>query len=294
MNKRILKICITLVVLAALVGTQIISASATIRPIYKGDVDDSGKVKIDDVTLLQKYIVGLEELNKEELWAADVNEDNQYTVDDVTMIQKYCSGIIKSFNTQYAWRDVQIKNFYSNYDSGKAPVGTPITLCAEAYGYGTLTYKYYVNDALVSESTDSNTLTYTFDEAGFYKITVRIYNEFDNYCQYDKALKVVEEYPLDKPVISSLYFDNIHPMNSSNPTLTANVVGGTAPYEYKFTIDGLYTQDYSENNTFSLEPYMSNQYINFMNQKHTIDVSVRDASGQIVEDSITFFAEYYS
>lgn len=54
MNKRIIKICITLVVLTALASTQIFSVSAAIRPIYKGDVNDSGKVDIDDVTLLQK------------------------------------------------------------------------------------------------------------------------------------------------------------------------------------------------------------------------------------------------
>lgn len=292
MNKKIIKICITLVVLAALVGTQIISASAAIRPIYKGDVDDSGKVQIDDATLLQKYLVDLEELNKEKLWAADVNEDNKFSVDDVTMIQKYCAGLIKSFNTKYAWRDVEINNFYSDYDSGKAPVGTPITFYAEAYGYGTLTYKYYVDDVLVSESTDSSTLTYTFDKAGVYEITVCIYNGFDNYKKYHKLLKVVDAYSLDQPVISALYFDNIHPMNSSNPTLTVNVVGGTTPYEYKFTIDGLYTQDYSEENTFNIEPYISNPYIDFMGKNHTIDVSVRDASGQIATDSVTFFASH--
>lgn len=291
MNKRIIKICITLVVLTALVGTQIFSASAAIRPIYKGDVNDSGKVEIDDVTLLQKYISGLEELNKEELWAADVNEDNKYTVDDVTMIQKYCAGIIKSFDTQYVWRDVQIKNFYSDYDSGRAPVGTPITLCAEAYGYGTLTYKYYVNDVLVSESTDSNTLTYTFDETGFYNITVRIYNVFDNYCEYDKALRVVEEYPLDKPVISSMYFDDLNIQGFNSTVLTANAVGGTAPYEFKFSIDdGLYVQDYSEDNTFDLEPYMYNPYIDFIWKNHTIVVTVRDASGQTATESMEFFA----
>lgn len=291
MNKRIIKICITLVVLTALASTQIFSVSAAIRPIYKGDVNDSGKVDIDDVTLLQKYIIGLEELNKEKLWAADVNEDNKYTVDDVTMIQKYCSGIIKSFNTQYAWRDVQIKNFYSDYDSGKATVGTPITFCAEAYGQGTLTYKYYVNDVLVSESTDSNRLTYTFDEAGFYKITVRIYNVFDNYCEYDKALRVVEEYPLDKPVISSMYFDDLNIQGFNSTVLTANAVGGTAPYEFKFSIgDGLYVQDYSEDNTFDLEPYMYNPYIDFIWKNHTIVVTVRDASGQTATESMEFFA----
>lgn len=290
MNKRIIKICITLLVLATLVGTQIFSTSAAIRPIYKGDVNDSGKIDIDDVTLLQKYISGLEELNKEELWAADVNEDNKFTVDDVTMIQKYCSGMIKSFNTQYMWRDVQINNFFSDYDSGKAPVGTPITFCAEAYGYGTLTYKYYVNDILVSESTDSNTLTYTFDKAGVYNISVCIYNEFDNYCEYNKDLKVVEEYPLDKPVISSMYFDDLNIQGFYSTILTVNTVGGIAPYEYKFSIDDLYVQDFSEDNTFDLEPYMYNPYIDFIWKNHTIVVTVRDASGQTATESIEFFA----
>lgn len=291
MNKRLIKICITLLVLATLVCTQIFSISAAIRPIYRGDVDDNGRIEIDDATLLQKYLAGMEALNKEELCAAEVDGDDKLTVDDVTMIQKYCAGLIKSFNTKNVWRDIQVYNFYSDYSSGKAPVGTPITFYAIVSGAEPLTYEFYVNDVLVKELSDSSAFTYTFDKAGNYAITMRTYNAFDKYSDYTETFKVVDAYSLEQPIISALYFDRLQLMFGDNLTLTANAVGGTAPYEFKFSIDdGLYVQDYSENNTFNLESYISNPYIDFMGHKHTIVVSVKDSLGQTATDSVEFWA----
>lgn len=291
MNKRIIKICVTLLVLATLVGTQIFSTSAAVRPVFRGDVDDNGKIEIYDVTLLQKYLAGIEELNKIGLCAAEVDGDDNITVDDVTMIQKYCAGIIKFFNTKDVYRDIYVYSFYSDYSSGKAPAGTPITFTGVVSGVEPLTYEFFVDDVLVREASDSSVFTYTFDKAGFYNVTMRIHDGFDQYSDYSQAFKVVDAYSLEQPVISALYFDRLRLMVGDNLTLTANAVGGTAPYEFRFSIDdGLYVQDYSENNTFNLEPYMSNQYIDFMGKKHTIVVSVRDASGQTATDSVSFSA----
>lgn len=291
MNKRIIKICITLLVLTTLVSTQIFSTSAAVRPVFRGDVDDNGKIEIDDVTLLQKYLAGIEELNKVGLCAAEVDGDDKLTVDDVTMIQKYCAGIIRSFNTDFVFRDLDFYNFYSDYSSGKAPVGTPITFTGVVSGVEPLTYEFYIDGALVKEMSDSSILTYTFDKAGVYNVTLRVYDGFDQCSEHTEAFKVVEAYSLEQPVISALYFNCLYFRDYKNLTLTANAVGGTEPYEFKFSIDGgLYVQEYSENNTFLLEPYINNEYIDFMHKNHTIVVSVRDASGQTATESVSFFA----
>lgn len=59
-----------------------------------GDVNSDGKITIDDVTLIQKYLANMFELDSTQLKIADVNDDKDISIDDVTMIQKYLAGII--------------------------------------------------------------------------------------------------------------------------------------------------------------------------------------------------------
>lgn len=59
-----------------------------------GDVNSDGKITIDDVTLIQKYLANMFELDSTQLKIADVNVDKDISIDDVTMIQKYLAGII--------------------------------------------------------------------------------------------------------------------------------------------------------------------------------------------------------
>lgn len=63
-----------------------------------GDVNSDGKITIDDVTLIQKYLANMFELDSTQLKVADVNDDRDISIDDVTMIQKYLAGIITSFS----------------------------------------------------------------------------------------------------------------------------------------------------------------------------------------------------
>lgn len=62
-----------------------------------GDVNGDGDVTIDDVTLIQKYLASMVELDSEQLAAADVTGDNDISIDDVTAIQKYLAGMITTF-----------------------------------------------------------------------------------------------------------------------------------------------------------------------------------------------------
>lgn len=61
-----------------------------------GDINFDGKVTITDVTMLQKYLAGLDTLSNEQLAVADTNDDGSFTVDDATLIQKYIAGLVTS------------------------------------------------------------------------------------------------------------------------------------------------------------------------------------------------------
>lgn len=58
-----------------------------------GDVNSDGDISVVDATLVQKYIVGLENLKDLQKKSADVNDDNEISVVDATLIQKYVVGL---------------------------------------------------------------------------------------------------------------------------------------------------------------------------------------------------------
>lgn len=59
-----------------------------------GDVNSDGDISVVDATLVQKYIVGLENLKDLQKKSADVNDDNEISVVDATLIQKYIVGLV--------------------------------------------------------------------------------------------------------------------------------------------------------------------------------------------------------
>ena len=58
-----------------------------------GDTDLSGYISVTDATLVQKYVVGIEDLDKLQLFNSDVNNDGEISVVDATLIQKYIVGL---------------------------------------------------------------------------------------------------------------------------------------------------------------------------------------------------------
>ena len=61
--------------------------------IVKGDVDGDGVVAINDATLIQFYLAGLEDLDENQLEAADCDNDGEVSILDVTKIQKVLAGL---------------------------------------------------------------------------------------------------------------------------------------------------------------------------------------------------------
>ena len=70
------------------------TAAPTTEPIMYGDVNQDGKITVDDVTTLQKYLAEMITLNDAQKRAADTDGDGQIKIVDATEIQKYLAEII--------------------------------------------------------------------------------------------------------------------------------------------------------------------------------------------------------
>ena len=62
-----------------------------------GDVDLNGEVTTADALLALRYVMGLVELDEEQLAQADVDGDGEITMIDCLLIQRYAMGVIESF-----------------------------------------------------------------------------------------------------------------------------------------------------------------------------------------------------
>ena len=62
-----------------------------------GDPNGDGKVTMEDVVLLQKYIAKLVEFTPEQLKLADVDHSGEITMLDVTTMQKFIAKLIDKF-----------------------------------------------------------------------------------------------------------------------------------------------------------------------------------------------------
>ena len=58
-----------------------------------GDTDLSGYISVTDATLVQKYVAGIEDFDKLQLFNSDVNHDGEISVVDATLIQKHIVGL---------------------------------------------------------------------------------------------------------------------------------------------------------------------------------------------------------
>ncbi len=65
------------------------------KNVMAGDVDGDGAVKMGDVTLLQRYIAGLESLNATQKSAALVGGEKDINMSCVTYIQRMIAGLVR-------------------------------------------------------------------------------------------------------------------------------------------------------------------------------------------------------
>ena len=74
------------------IALYIDDATVTIAEAIPGDVYEDGDVNVYDLTLLARYITGLETLSACQFIAADVNDDNDVDIKDVVKLAQYVVG----------------------------------------------------------------------------------------------------------------------------------------------------------------------------------------------------------
>lgn len=110
-KKFISKITCLILVVAAFCAAAVFPSSAATRTFLRGDSNGDGRVGIDDVTLLQRVIAGLEK-DPDSLikLRADVNGRGA-DVSDATEIQKY----LAEFENVYQIGD-KVTSYYDEYE----------------------------------------------------------------------------------------------------------------------------------------------------------------------------------
>ncbi len=258
--KKILSFVISLLLVFSVLS---VSALSPIPPYDCGDTDMSRKVTISDATLIQKHVAKLQELSKLQLFIADVDGDDEVTVKDATEIQKFLAEIILYFeNGNYGFDYLNLESFTADYDSNNAVTGDEVTFYAKGYSGNRCEteYAFYINGEMVQERSLINTMTCSFDEAGDYKIGVRMYDKYDITAYKEMNFTVAESRPsTDDSVWIKGFCRDYNAVEdffySFATTFTAYAAGGSGEYEYCFLMNGEVIQDFSKSNT-CLSPEM--------------------------------------
>ncbi len=292
--KKHIRILSALMALMLVMTAGMISTSAVRAPVTFGDVNHDG-LDITDATIIQRTVAKLQTISPYSAFAADVNADNQVTILDATMIQQKLAGIIDEFPAGvYSYVDVYAEALTSNYSSGNARVGTPVTFTAVATGEaGPLLYQFYIDDEVVQEYSEQNTYVHTFDKAGEYVIEYSVKNRAGVEVGEYLELVVTEPIEIDELNITSIYHKGFY---DTYMTFEAKIELGVAPYEFEFCLceltedEPIYgevveTQDYSESNSFTLTNRLKDYH------EYILYVTVRDADGNMDTDTLSFTYE---
>jgi len=86
------------IILFALIIMVLLSIGTTVPPInaqiLKGDINFDGNIDIEDLLLLKKYILKIDELTVNALIAADMNDDGEVDVEDLLILKKIILELI--------------------------------------------------------------------------------------------------------------------------------------------------------------------------------------------------------
>ncbi len=330
--KKMGKILLTLLLAAVIAATAAVSANATRAPMTIGDVDGDQDVTVLDATRIQRWLVKLEDTlmskggefpQKYQEYIGDINGDGKCNIFDVSFIQRMAAGLedVKKWDLATWAYYIEDTRLYANYDSGKARAGTPVTFHADVPGYnGTpdpnrptepYTYKFLINGEVVQERSEKTDMTYTFDEAGSYKISVVYYNGLD--CTTENHLwdyQVVEPYSLETPVIVSALFPDESHSHIGTGDLHIRAEGGEGPYQYLYRIEdtygveipsGWYAEEPEDSKPRSVitTGYIDSPVLDIpaeirqraeMRESFPITVNVRDSKGNVSETVMLFYS----
>ena len=193
---------------------------------------------------------------------------------------------IKKQQPKYVYNDEQVLEFlqennYKDYIRTKAEVNKKDLKKNAIVNNNN---ELVIDGKVVQERSENNTLVYTFDKAGDYRIEVKYFNIFDEYETHISTYTVVEPYTSDDPVITSIHTNRWYTsFADTNTKVTAYAFFGTAPYQFSFNLDnGTLVQDFSESNEFLIEDSLSLG-------EHNVKVTVKDSNGKVATEVYSLY-----
>lgn len=299
--KRILSIVIAMVMIVSLCTVSVGAATPTAGMV--GDLDKDFDVSILDATYIQMVLAKLYEIDAKTEYLADVDQDGTLSIVDATYIQRFLADLVQD---NYIGRrfnyDMLENDFYSDYESGMAIKGLPVTFIANVdSGSPVLSYELYVDDVCVAVS-DTNSITYTFEEAGEYDVVMHINALYATGYIEKHKYTVVEPYESDVPMFKTLYLTGKIQWGTitygvDGMAVYADAIGGQAPYQYKFVFERpvdvsnsaetvVTTQDYSEDNVYELDVLnyedVTDGYFRWQDLECKLTVYIKDANDNVV------------
>ena len=195
-----------------------------------GDADRDGEITILDATRIQRRLAGLAPSDRLADYLSDVDGDRSLSILDATCIQRRLASIDNMFHKEklIPWKaDITLVN--TNVNDSTVQVGTTVTFTvAEKVHEIPSEYEFYVDGIMIGERTEHCVFQYTFEQEGSYRISVVAYDPFGGMDVYTlEFTAILHSQPL---IITYAAY------NRNTKKLTAQASGGTAPYEYQYTI----------------------------------------------------------
>ncbi|MBQ8860979.1 MAG: hypothetical protein IJ015_06575 [Ruminococcus sp.] len=256
------KLISLLLVIAVMLSTSVLSAFAISPILYDyGDVNKNGAVEVVDATLIQQHLAKLTYLTDLQFQLCDVNDDGEVNIFDASFVQQYVAKIITELPRDpiSVLSVVDIKAVTRSIPDSKAVVGEEISFTVHA----DLNFKEDENSNLAyafelkgithpkiqyTEKSDSNVFSYTFPEAGTYRIVAKAYDKvYDGYDESYIVYEVAESYPYDSDFVYVEYEDKIseYALNSK-PTKPENSDIDYSMLHSQSTIYNISTMTYAD------------------------------------------------
>ena len=211
-----------LLIVCIILSLATVSALALEPKFYKyGDVSGDDAVTVGDATILQRHVAKILTLTSFRTSLADVNDDGEVNVLDATFIQQYVAKIIPEIPREPipALSVVDISAVTRSIPDSRVVKGTEVsftvhsTLNLEEDVNSQLAYEYDLQGTTNPkikhfETSDSNVFTYTFPEAGTYRIAIKAYDKlYDGHDEFYIVYSVAESYPYDSDFVYVEYDD---------------------------------------------------------------------------------------